>query len=89
MTIYIAKMSDECNGDYTVAYQTLESMANEIFERMDEENFYPSITKKELVKIMKARDKKGSIELLSTDDDAINEFQDVTGFSVQSVTLEK
>ena len=89
MTIYIAKMYDNWNADYAVAYQSLEGMAKEILERMEEENLYPSIEEKELVKAMKFRAKKGYEELLAVDDDAIDEFQDRTGFMVQAVSLEK
>ena len=89
MTIYTAKMNDEWNIDYVVAFESIEGMAEEILERMKEEDFYTTLNKKELAKIMKERKNNGYIELLDTDDEAINEFQDLTGFMVQVVCLGK
>lgn len=89
MIIYTAKMSDEWNIDYAVAFESIEGMAEEILERMKEEDFYTTLDKKELAKIMKERKKGGYIELLDTNDEVINEFQDLTGFMVQIVCLGK
>lgn len=89
MTIYTAKMNDEWNVDYAVAFESLEGMAEEILERMEEEDLYTDLDKKDLAKIMKERKKAGYIELLATDDEAVEEFQDLTGFMVQAVYLGK
>jgi hypothetical protein len=82
-------MNDEWNVDYAVAFESLEGMAEEILERMEEEDFYTNLDKKDLAKIMKERKKAGCIELLATDDEAVNEFQELTGFMVQAVYLGK
>lgn len=89
MIIYTAKMNDEWNVDYAVAFESLEGMAEEILERMEEEDLYTILDEKDLAKIMKERKKAGYIELLATNDEAINEFQELTGFTVQAVYLGK
>ena len=88
-TIYVVRMGENWNMDYCEAFQTLEGVVDELFERMDEESLYSALDKKELVKTMKAREKKGYLELLVTNDESVEEFTDLTGFCVQSVCLNK
>lgn len=91
-TIYICRMGENWNSDYVTAFETLEGVAKEIFERASEEDFFPiNWTEKDLIANMKHRCDNGYIELFVPDeaDSELESFQAMTEFSVQAVKLKK
>ena len=91
-TIYICRMGENWNSEYLAAFETLEGVAKEIFEKASEEDLFPiDWAKKDLVASMKYRCDNGYIELFMPDeaDSELESFQMMTEFSVQAVRLEK
>jgi len=89
-TIYITRMSQDWNGDYIGAFESLQGVVNELFARAKEEDYFPLTEKKEIIEIMKNRCENGYVELLCIEDDSeLERFQELTEFSIQAIALEK
>ena len=77
--MYVMKMDDNWNSDYVCVCKTLKDVAEEVFMICEEEEgYFPTLTKKELIANMKQREKEGYIELLDNEDIYNETFLHVT-----------
>lgn len=75
MKCYVITMSEDYNPDYVEVCSNLNSVADVIYDITYDENGFCPVDKKELIRNMKEREKKGYISLL--DNAEIDEICDI------------